>query len=65
MNVSTAASTIALQTIAAQNALQPTSLGAAVNSPQSSALALIEASTATAQASDPSATLGTLIDTYA
>jgi hypothetical protein len=67
MNVGSVASNIALQAIAQQNALQPTLLAAAVNAPQTAALALTEAASASATASVESAVnaLTSGIDTYA
>ncbi len=63
MNVSLAASQVALQAIAQQNAQQPTQLSAAVNSSQTDALALTQAETAMAPGT--TGTMGTNINTYA
>jgi len=67
MNVAIAASTIALQTIAQQNATQPTLLAAAVAAPQTAALALTDAAVDSATSSVQSilGALGSGVDTYA
>jgi hypothetical protein len=74
MNVSptasAAAAQIALQTIAQQNAQDPTQLAAAVAAPQNTALALTNAEAALApQTSTPTpgttATVGTNVNTFA
>jgi hypothetical protein len=67
MNVSAsaAAAQIALQTIAQQNAQQPTQLAAAVNAPQTDALALTQAESAATTAPGTTGTVGTNVNTYA
>jgi hypothetical protein len=63
MNVSNVAASVALQALSAQSAQQPSMLAAAINAPQSAALALTDA--ATASLTNASGVLGTLINTYA
>jgi hypothetical protein len=61
MNVTSAASGMALQVIAQQNA--QSRLGAGVNASQTDALALVETAAATSGAAG--GTLGTMVNTFA
>lgn len=69
MNVSPtaslAAAQVALQVIAQQNAQQPTQLAAAVDAPQTDALALTQAETAATTLPGTTGTVGTNVNTYA